>query len=110
MKLEALHVGMRVKHPQYGSGIVRVISDSASDIQFDDGLRKVAPEASGLEPAEPQVDIHALSMPLTQFIQQTVDSAVRSLGRERPDSTNVQLGSRWHKGKLVMHPSDPTLQ
>jgi len=110
MKIEALHVGMKVRHPQYGQGVVKSISESTADIQFDDGKRTVAPEPSGLEPSEPQAAIHGLDLPLTQFIQQTVETTIARLGLERPESVSDKLGTRWHKGRLVMHPADPTLQ
>jgi len=32
------------------------------------------------------------------------------LGIEQPDAVAEQLGSRWQKGRAVLHPSDPTLQ
>ena len=35
---------------------------------------------------------------------------MRALGLEKPDAVVEQLGIRWHKGKMVLHPSDPTLQ
>ncbi len=110
MKIEALHLGMKVRHPQYGLGIVKTISAAAADILFDDGPRTVAPEPSGLEPAEPQAAVRGLEIPLAQFVQQTVDATIDALGLEKPDFVLEQLGARWHKGKLVMHPVDPTLQ
>jgi hypothetical protein len=110
MKLEALHVGMRVRHPQYGVGSVKAISEATAEIQFDEGRRTVAPEPSGLQPAEPQIAISGLEIPLTQLVQQTVDTTVNKLGLEKPESVAAKLGARWHGGKLVMHPADPTLQ
>jgi len=110
MKIEALHIGMKVRHPQYGLGVVKSISAAAADIQFDDGLRTVAPEPSGLEAAEPQAAVRGLEMPLAQFVQQAVDATIQKLGLEKPDSVIEQLGARWHKGKLVLHPADPALQ
>ncbi len=110
MKIEGLHIGMKVRHPQYGLGVVKTIAEGTADVQFDDGLRTVAPEASGLEPAEPQAGIRGLELPLAQIIQQTVDATIQKLGLQKPDSVVAQLGTRWHKGRAVLHPADPALQ
>ena len=101
---------MKIRHPQYGLGVVKSISPAAAEIQFDDGPRTIAPEPSGIEPAEPQAAVRGLEIPLAQFVQQAVDATIQKLGLERPDSVVEQLGTRWHKGKRVMHPADPTLQ
>ena len=110
MKIESLHVGMNVRHPQYGVGVVKTISEITAEILFTDGKRAVAPEAAGLEPAEPQTAVSGLNLPLKQFIEQTVDAAVVRLGLEKPEAVIEKLGVRWHGGKLVMHPADPALQ
>ena len=110
MKLEALHIGMEVLHPQYGLGTVKAISEITADILFTDGKRAVEPVAAGLEPAEAQAKISGLNLPLKQFVEQTVAAAVTKLGLEKPDSVVEQLGLRWHGGRLVLHPADPALQ
>jgi hypothetical protein len=110
MKIEALHIGMQVRHPQYGLGTVKTISEHTADILFGEGKRTVAPDTSGLVPAEAQAAISGLEIPLAQIIDQTVSAAIRELGLENPDSEVGQLGARWHNGRMVMHPADPTLQ
>ncbi len=110
MKTEALHVGMKVRHPQYGLGVVKTISETTADIMFDDARRTIAPEAAGVEAAEPQVNVSGLGVPLKQFVEQTLAAAIQKLGLEKPDAVVEQLGLRWHGGKVVMHPADPTLQ
>lgn len=110
MRIEALHIGMMVRHPQYGVGTVKTISESTADILFPDGKRTIAPEPSGLEPAEPQASVRGLELPLAQFVQQTVDATIQRLGLEKPDFVAEQLGTRWHNGKVVLHPADPALQ
>jgi hypothetical protein len=110
MKIEALHVGMKVRHPQYGIGEVKTISETTAEIQFNDGRRTVAPEASGISPAEAQASLTGLDLPLAQLVQKAVDATIDKLGLEKPDTVIEQLGTRWHRGKAVLHPSDPTLQ
>ena len=110
MKIDSLHIGMSVRHPQYGLGTVKTISEITADILFSEGKRTIEPAATGLEPAEPQVAVSGLSVPLKQFVEQTLTAAVAKLGLEKPDSVVEQLGLRWHGGKVVMHPADPTLQ
>jgi len=110
MKIEALHIGMKVRHPQYGIGEVKTISEATAEIQFNDGRRTVAPEPSGLEPAEPQASIRGLDLPLAQVVQQAVDVTIDKLGLSKPEAVIAQLGARWHKGRAVLHPADPTLQ
>src|ERR1700761_6088888 len=102
MKIESLRIGMKVRHPQYGSGMVKTISEAVAEIQFDDGnKRAVAPEPSGLEPAEPQLAVSGLSVPLGQFVSETLAAVVEKLGLKKPDSVVEKLGLRWHGGKLV---------
>jgi hypothetical protein len=110
MKIESLHVGMKVRHPQYGLGVVKTIGEATAEIEFNEGRRSVAPEPSGLEPAEPQAAIRGLDMPLVQFLQQAIEATLEKSGFEKPDSVVEQLGSRWHRGRIMMHPSDPALQ
>ena len=110
MNIEALHIGMKVRHPQYGIGVVKTISETTAEILFNDGKRTIAPEPSGLEPAEPQAAVRGLELPLAQFVQQAVDATIQKLGLEKPDLLVEKLGLRWHKGKAVLHPADPALQ
>jgi hypothetical protein len=110
MKIEGLHIGMRVRHPQYGVGVVKTIGEATADIHFDEGRRTVAPEPSGLEPAEAQVSIRGLDVPLAQVVQQAVEATIQRLGLEKPESVVALLGAKWHKGHAVLHPADPTLQ
>src|ERR1044072_7605627 len=99
MKIEGLNVGMKVRHLQYGVGIVKTISEHTAEIRFDDGQRTISPEASGIQPAEPQAAVTGLEKPLSVFVQDIVRTAIAELGLEKPDSVVEQLGVRWHKGR-----------
>jgi hypothetical protein len=110
MTIQSLHIGMSVRHPQYGVGTVKAISENTAEILFSEGKHTVAPAAAGLEPAEPHAEISGLSVPLKQLIADTLAETLAKLGVEKPEAAPAALGQRWHKGKVVMHPADPTLQ
>ncbi|HEY1789187.1 MAG TPA: hypothetical protein VGJ73_13585 [Verrucomicrobiae bacterium] len=110
MKIQTLTIGMSVRHPQYGIGTVKTISEQTAEVRFSDTMRTVDPELSGIVPAEPGMTVSGLDQPLNQFVESIVERVVDQLGLELPDDSNVELGVRWQKGKIVMHPSDPTLQ
>jgi hypothetical protein len=110
MKIEALHLNMRVRHSQYGVGSVRRILEHTADIYFDEGLRTVDPETSGLEPAEPQAGVTGLEMPLQQFVKQVVEASINELGLGKPEGVIEELGARWHSGQMMLQPSDRSLQ
>ena len=111
MKIESLHAGMKVRHPQYGAGTVKTIGEHMAEIRFDDGvLRTISPDSSGLQPAEAQAAVTGLELPLALLIKQTVEATIQDLGLAQPDAIVEQLGPRWLNGKVVLHPADPTLQ
>jgi hypothetical protein len=110
MKIQSLTIGLRVKHPQYGIGVVKTINEKTAEIRFDDSQRTIDPELSDVTPAEPSASLSGLDIPLKQFVENTVESVLDRLGHEKPDAVVAQLGVRWHRGKMVLHPSDPTLQ
>ena len=110
MKLEALHIGQKVRHPQYGVGVVKSIAEHSAEVRFDDAHRTVDPDRSGMTPAESMASLSELQMPLEQLLNTTIETVLDRLGYESPNSVTEQLGVRWHKGKLVLHPADPTLQ
>jgi hypothetical protein len=110
MKIQSLTVGLRVKHPQYGVGTVKAVSEHLAEIRFDDALRSIDPELGEVSPAEPSMAVSGLEISLRQFVESTVENVVEQLGVEKPDAVVDQLGVRWQKGKAVLHPGDPTLQ
>jgi hypothetical protein len=111
MKITSLHIGHRVRHPEYGSGTIKSLTELTASILFDGGdQRAIAPESAGLEPLDAQASVSGLNVPLQQFIEETLEAAVAKLGLQRPDSIVEKLGVRWHGGKAVLHPADPTLQ
>jgi hypothetical protein len=111
MKIESLRIGMKVRHPQYGSGTVKAISEAVAEIQFDDGSKHaVAPEPSGLEPMELLASINGLELPLKQLVAETLAAALKQRALQKSADVVEQLGLRWHGGRLVLHPADAALQ
>lgn len=109
MKIEALHIGMKVRHPQYGVGTVKSLAERTAEIRFEDAQRTIDPDLSGVSTAEPQAAVTGLEIPLKQFVESTLESALERLGYENPNAVIEQLGARWHKGRMVLHPADASL-
>ena len=110
MKIQELHVGMKVKHPQHGMGTVKSIAENMADIRFNDATRTIAPETSDLEAAEARTSVSGLEMPLEQFVENVTRVLLDELGLEKPGDVVEQLGGRWHGGRLMLHPADQSLQ
>jgi hypothetical protein len=110
MKIESLHISMRVRHPMYGTGAVKALTEHTATIQFDEGSRReLDPDAGGLEPAEARAALGGLELPLADLLRQCAEATVTALGIEKPGSVVPQLAIRWRGGKLALHPTDPTL-
>lgn len=110
LAIQALHIGMKVRHPNYGIGAVKALTEHTAEIVFDDTQRTIAPETSDLTVAEPVAQVSELQMPLDSLIRQTAHAVVEALGLEKSDVIVEELGSRWQNGTLVLQPSDSSLQ
>jgi len=110
MKVEELHIGQKIKHPQYGIGEVKTITEHSVDIQFSDLKRTIAPETSDIEPAETTASIRGLEIPLGQFVDQIVNRTLDQLGVEKPEAVVGGLATRWRNGKMILKPADANLQ
>jgi hypothetical protein len=111
MNINSLSIGMNVRHPQYGVGVVKTISEHTAEVRFaDNALRIIEPQAAELTPAEAHATVAGLEMPLRQFVGETVEAVLARLGVENPDAAVSELGARWNGGKVMLHPADPALQ
>jgi hypothetical protein len=110
MNTPILAVGMRITHPHHGEGVVEKVAEGSADIRFGNVLRTIDPRLAEISVPEPTVKVGDAEIPLKRFVEGIVESAVDRLGVERPDANVSELGVRWQKGKVVLHPADPTLQ
>ena len=83
--IQSLHIGMQVRHPRYGVGTIKSLTEHTADITFDDAPRTVDPATSDLSAAEPAARLTEMEMPLSTLIRQTAQAMVDALGLEKPD-------------------------
>ena len=111
MPIQSLHIGMHVRHPQYGVGEVKTLTELTADISFDDARRMIAPASSELSPAEPTAAVSELQVPLSNFIRETAHVIVEALGLEKDDTIVQGIANRWQRGTLVLlRPADASVQ
>ena len=101
---------MKIVHAHHGEGIVEKVSAGSAEIRFGTSLRTIDPRLADIQVPEPTVKVGETEVPVKQFVEGIIESTINRLGIEKPDATVSLLGPRWHNGKIVMHPSDPTLQ
>ena len=110
MNTPILTVGMKISHPHHGEGVVEKVSGGSADIRFGNVLRTIDPRLAEISVPEPTVKLGEAEVPLKQFVEGIIESTVDRLGVERASEDVSGLGQRWHKGKVVLHPADPTMQ
>ncbi len=101
---------MQVRHPRYGVGTIKSLTEHTADISFDDAPRTVDPASSDLSAAEPSARLTEMEMPLSALIRQTAQAMVDALGLEKPDELVEGLATRWQSGTLSLQPADSSLQ
>jgi hypothetical protein len=111
LRPEDMRIGMMVKHPQSGVGVVRSIGENVAEIRFDEGTRRISPQTSELELAEklPAVATEE-AIPMDQVIRDTVDEVLSQLNLDVDSRVFDGLAARWKGGKIVFHSPDLSLQ
>ncbi len=108
--IQDLRIGLHVRHPRYGVGVVKALTEHTADITFDDAPRTVDPALSDLTLAEPTANLTELQMPLAALIRQTAQAMADALGLEPPEQIVEGLATRWQSGTLALRPADAALQ
>src|SRR5690242_17179614 len=104
--ISSLHIGMNVRHPRYGVGVVKALTEHTADISFEDAPRTLDPTSAELTSAEPTASLRELEVPLANLIHETAQAVVEALGLERSDAIVEGLGARWHGGTVLLQPAD----
>ncbi|MGI8956512.1 MAG: hypothetical protein ACR2II_06315 [Chthoniobacterales bacterium] len=108
--VQSLHIGMQVRHPRYGVGTIKSLTEHTADITFDDAPRTVDPATSELSVAEPTARLMEMEIPLSTLIRQTAQAMVDALGLEKPDQLVEGLATRWQRGTVTLQSADSSLQ
>ncbi|MBA3961945.1 MAG: hypothetical protein H0X40_08595 [Chthoniobacterales bacterium] len=108
--IQNLYIGMQVRHPRYGLGKIKALTEHTADITFDDAPRTVDPALSELTSAEPTASLTDLQMPLSALIRQTAQAVVDALGLEPAEKIVQGLAGRWQRGTLTLQSADASLQ
>jgi hypothetical protein len=101
-----LGVGSRVKHPQFGKGVIVQIRSDAYEIGFiEHGVRQIMRDYEGLE------IIDAVETPSDLATYEKIEkSLVRVLRRFSDIQETVPLGQKWTGGRMVLYPGDKLLK
>ena len=101
-----LGIGSRVKHPQFGKGVIVQIRSDAYEITFiEHGIRIILRDYEGME------TIEAVETPSDLATYEKIEKGlIRVLQRFSDIQENVPLGSKWTGGRLVLYPNDPGLK
>jgi len=99
-------VGSRIKHPQFGKGVVIQIHSDAYEITFiEHGTRRIMRDFEGFE------TIEAVETPSDLSTYEKIEkSLIRVLHRFSDIQETVHLGSKWTGGKIVMIPGEAGLK
>ena len=108
--IQNLRIGMKVRHPRYGVGAIKALTEHTAAITFDDAPRTVDPAASDLTLAEASASLTEMQMPLAALMRETAQAVVDALGLEPPEQLVEGLATRWQSGTLALRPADASLQ
>jgi len=95
-------IGSRVKHPEFGQGVIIHIKPKTYLVVFmDRGKIEVSKSYTGLEitdAAEPETDLVSLS---------DVERILTGIIKRYSDlQETVHMGSRWNGGKMILQPAN----
>jgi hypothetical protein len=100
MEEEILGIGSRVKHPDFGIGVIVQATSEAFEIVFvEHGWRRIKRDYGGMEvieAMEPDTDIISY--------EQVENMMVKVLRRFSDIQETVELGDKWMGGTMILEP------
>lgn len=102
-----LGIGARVKHPEFGEGIVYKLSGTKATVFFSkDKVHEISTLFKGLEIIEGAPEQEAPGIDLD-----IVELALRNVLEEISDvNKTTELGGKWDGGTMILKPADANLQ
>jgi hypothetical protein len=104
--METLGIGSRIKHPDFGDGVIVQVRPSTYSVTFmKQGMREIARSYDKLEvidAADPDTDLVSLAE-----IEQLLVNVLRKFSdvQER-----VEIGQKWTGGTIILKPGDTSLK
>lgn len=104
--MHALSIGTRVKHPQYGNGIILDNSKAFYNIAFPNvGEKAIDKGYTELE------IIELAAAPEERLSLGDIENMLTRILRRWTDVTEiVPLGNKWRGGTMILQPADPDLK
>jgi len=100
MEEQTLGIGSRVKHPDFGTGVIIQISGEAYEIVFiEQGWRKLSRHYQGFE----IIDVMEPDRDLVSY-EQVEAMFVKVLRRYADLQEIVEMGDKWIGGKMILQP------
>jgi hypothetical protein len=101
-----LGIGSRVKHPQFGKGVIIQVRSDAWEITFiEHGTRIILRDYEGLE----TIDAVETSSEMVTY-EKIEKGLIRVLQRFSDIHETVPLGAKWAGGKMVLFPGEAGLK
>jgi len=100
-------VGTRVEHPRYGQGIISKITLGAYEIFFEQGGKMEMPKTSHTIKVIETPEEGRSELVTAKELRKTIASVLDEYGVLPSD---VELGNKWIGGKVVLVPSNESLQ
>lgn len=101
-----LGIGSRVRHPQFGKGIIVQVKSDAYEIGFVEyGVKQLMRDFQGLEVIE------AVETPSDMATYEKMEkSLIKVLRRFSDVQETVPIGQKWTGGRMVLFPGDTSLK